>query len=120
MIASVGAEGASVKLGCAVTVSAMVVDALGSHGRPQVIWPPGRALPLIVTVTGPPVAAVLLAVKVNWQPTTEMMPGGTVMTDGVVQEFAVTPVGKPDAVRVTGPGSPPASIAEIVLVPLPP
>jgi hypothetical protein len=48
------------------------------------------------------------------------MPGGAGLTDWVVQEFAVTPAGKPDAARVTGPVSPPISIAVTVLFPLPP
>jgi len=37
-----------------------------------------------------------------------------------VQEFAVTPVGRPNATRVTGLVSPPTSVAKIVLLPLPP
>jgi hypothetical protein len=43
----------------------MVVDAINSHGMPQVIGPPGLATPMMVTVTGPPTVDVPLAVNVN-------------------------------------------------------
>lgn len=85
------------KVGSAVTVSETVVFALDA---PEV--------PVTVTVTGPPSAAVLLADRVNtWLP-------------GEVPEakLAVTPLGNPDAASVIVPVNPPMSVTEIVLVPL--
>lgn len=78
------------------TVRAMVVVA-------------GRApdVPVIVTVKDP-VVAVLLAVRVS-----TLLP-----VVGFVPNEAVTPLGKPDAARVTLPVKPPTSVTLIVLVPL--
>jgi hypothetical protein len=66
-------------------------------------------VPPIVTVAVPTVA-VLLAVRVNV----------LVLVVGFVPKFAVTPLGRPDAVSVTLPLNPPISVTVIVLVPLPP
>lgn len=63
----------------------------------------------MVTVAGP-VAAVLLAVSVR-----------TLVPDvGLVAKAAVTPVGRPDAVRLTGSLNPFAAATMMLLVPLPP
>jgi hypothetical protein len=93
-------DAATVKLGVAVefTVSASVVVAIK---LPEV--------PVIVTVADP-VVAVLLAVSVST----------LVPVVGFVPNAAVTPVGRPDAARVTLPVNPPTSVTVIVLVPLPP
>lgn len=66
-------------------------------------------VPVMVTVTVP-VAAVALAVRVN------------VLVDvvGFGLNTAVTPLGNPDAARVTLPENPPTSVTVIVLVPFPP
>ena len=67
-------------------------------------------VPLMVTVAVP-VVAVLLAFRVR------------VLAEvvGFVPKVAVTPLGKPDAARVTLPENPPRSVTVIVLVPpLPP
>lgn len=85
------------KLGGAVTITATVVDAVRA---PEV--------PLIVTVTGPPMVAVLLAVRVR---TLELVAG-------LVAKAAVTPPGRPEAESVTPPVNPPTSVTETVLVPL--
>jgi hypothetical protein len=77
-----------------VTVSAMVVLA--------VVLP---EVPVMVTVDEPTVA-VLLAVNV-----TTLEP-----VVGLVANAAVTPVGKPDAARVTLPVNPPASVTVMVSV----
>jgi hypothetical protein len=92
----VDAEGASVKLGgvLATTVRAMVAV--------SVIDP---EVPVIVTVAGPTVA-VLLAVNVI---TLEAVAG-------LVPNAAVTPVGNPDAARVTLPENGLTSVIEIVSV----
>ena len=67
-------------------------------------------VPVIVTVAVP-VVAVLLAVKVSV----------LVEVAGFVPKVAVTPLGKPDAARVTLPENPLRSVSVIVLVPpLPP
>lgn len=63
-------------------------------------------VPVIVTVAVP-VVAVLLAVRVKV----------LVEVVGFVPNEAVTPLGKPDAARVTLPENPPRSVTEIVLVP---
>ena len=93
-------DAATVKLGVAVefTVNARVVVAVR---LPEV--------PVIVTVADP-VVAVLLAVSVST----------LVPVVGFVPKAAVTPVGRPDAARVTLPVNPPTSVTVIVLVPLPP
>jgi hypothetical protein len=80
------------------TVSAMVVEAVR---LPEV--------PVIVTVAVP-VVAVPLAVRVSV----------LVLVVGLVPNTAVTPVGKPEAERVTLPVNPPTSLTVIVLEPLPP
>ena len=66
-------------------------------------------VPVIVTVAAP-VVAVLLAVSVST----------LVPVVGFVPNAAVTPLGRPDAARVTLPENPPTSVTLIVLVPLPP
>jgi len=81
-----------------VTVSAMVVDAVSV---PEV--------PVMVTVAAP-AAAVLLAVRVR---TLEPVVG-------LVANAAVTPVGNPDAARVTLPAKGLTSVTVIVSVPLAP
>ena len=63
--------------------------------------------PVIVTVAVP-IAAVLLAVRVSV----------LVEVVGFVLNAAVTPLGRPDAARVTLPENPPRSVTVIVLVPL--
>jgi hypothetical protein len=89
---TVDAEGASVKLGGRLTVSAMVVDAVR---LPEV--------PVMVIVAAP-VVAVLLAVNV--------IPLDPVV--GLVAKLAVTPLGKPVAARVTLPANPVAGVTVIV------
>lgn len=64
-------------------------------------------VPVIVTVELP-VVAVELAVRVRT----------LVPVVGFVPKAAVTPLGRPDADRVTPPLNPPTSVTEIVLVPL--
>jgi hypothetical protein len=93
------AEGASVKLpvAAAVTVRAMVVVAGGN--APEV--------PVMVTVEFP-AGAVALAVRVS-----TLDP-----VAGLVLKEAVTPLGRPDAARVTLPVNPPASVTEMVSAPL--
>jgi len=82
----------------AVTVSARVVVAVR---LPEV--------PVMVTVDEP-VVAVLLAVSViTLDPLV-----------GLVPNAAVTPLGRPDAARVTLPVNPFTSVTVMVLVPLPP
>lgn len=66
-------------------------------------------VPVIVTVELP-VVAVELAVRVS-----TLLP-----VVGFVPKAAVTPVGRPEAARVTLPLKPPTSVTETVLVPLPP
>jgi len=86
-----------VKLGeaAALTVSEIVVVAVR---LPEV--------PVMVTVAVP-VVAVLLAVSVSV----------LVLVVGFVLNTAVTPLGKPEAARVTLPENPPTSVTVIVLVP---
>jgi hypothetical protein len=93
-------DAATVKFGVAVefTVRASVVDAVK---LPEV--------PVIVTVADP-VVAVLLAVSVST----------LVPVVGFVPNAAVTPLGRPDAARLTLPVNPPTSVTVIVLLPLPP
>src|SRR5271166_2033920 len=66
-------------------------------------------VPVIVTVTVP-VAAVALAAKVS----------PLVVVAGLVSKAAVTPLGRPDAERVTLPLKPFSAVIAIVLCPLPP
>jgi hypothetical protein len=94
--ARVDADGASVKPDVGFTVSAMVVVAVT---LPEV--------PVIVTVAAP-VVAVLLAVRVS-----TLLP-----VVGLVPNVAVTPLGNPDAARVTLPVNPPTSVTVIVSVAL--
>ena len=77
-------------------VSAMVVDAVSV---PEV--------PVMVTLEVP-AAAVLLAANVTM----------LVAVAGFVPNVAVTPVGKPDAARVTAPVNPPTSVTIMVSVAL--
>jgi hypothetical protein len=80
----------------AVTVTASVVVAVR---LPEV--------PVIVTVELP-VVAVELAVRVST----------LVPVVGLVPKAAVTPLGRPDAARVTLPLNPPTSVTVMVLLPL--
>jgi hypothetical protein len=91
-------DDASVKPGLVLTftVSAMVVVAVSD---PEV--------PVTVTVNAP-VVAVLLAVRVRT----------LVLVVGLAPNEAVTPLGKPDAARVTLPVNPPVSVTVIVSVAL--
>lgn len=90
--------GLPVNVGAEVTVRATVVVAVSI---PEV--------PVMVTVAVP-MAAVLPAVSVNaWVPATEP-----------AAKDAVTPLGRPVAVRVTLPANPPTSVTEMVLVVLAP
>ena len=98
MIDSVAGDAVSVKLGGALTVSATAVDAVR---LPEV--------PVTVTVARPTVA-VLLAVSVS-----TLLP-----VVGLVAKAAVTPVGRPEATRVTLPVNPFAPTTAIVDVPLDP
>jgi hypothetical protein len=88
----------SVKDGLAVTVSAMVVVAVSV---PEV--------PVMVTVELPNVA-VLLAVNVST----------LVLVVGLVANAAVTPVGRPEAARVTLPANGLTSVTVMVSVALAP
>lgn len=88
------AVGASVKLEAALTESVRVVDAVTA---PEV--------PAIVTVNAP-VVAVLVAVSVST----------LLEVVGFVPNAAVTPIGRPDAVRVTLPVNPPTSVTVMVSV----
>jgi len=91
-------EAESVKLGCGVTVRLMVV--VSGVKAPEV--------PVMVTVVGPPVVAEPLAVSVST----------LVPVVGFVAKPAVTPLGRPDAARVTLPENPLVGVTVIVLVPL--
>ena len=91
------AEPLNENVGAAATVREMVVVAVSV---PEV--------PLMVTVTGPPIAAVLLAVSVS---TLEPAPG-------LGANAAVTPLGRPVAENVTLLANPPTPITETVLAPL--
>ena len=62
---------------------------------------------MIVTVVGPPVAAEPLAVSVST----------LVVAVGFGLNPAVTPLGRPDAARLTLPVNPPTSVTVMVLVP---
>ena len=93
----VGGEAESVNPGLA-TVRAMVVDAASV---PEV--------PAMVTLDVP-AAAVLLAVKVSV----------LLAVAGLVPNAAVTPLGRPDAARVTAPVNPPRSVTVMVSLPRPP
>ena len=84
-----------VKFGGTFTVSAIIVDAVSALD-----------VPLIVTVTGPPTAALLLAVSV-----TTLEP-----VVGFVANAAVTPLGSPLAASVTLPVKPFAPVTVIVSV----
>jgi len=79
-----------------LTASAIVVVAVN---EPEV--------PVTVTVNAP-VVAVLLAVRVSM----------LLLVVGLVPNEVVTPLGKPEAARVTLPVNPPVSVTLIVLVPL--
>jgi len=79
---SVAGAAVSVKLAGTFTVSAMVVEAVSA---PDV--------PVIVTVAGPPTAALLLAVSVTMLE----------LVAGLVEKLAVTPLGRPVAASVTLP-----------------
>lgn len=100
----VPAEGASVKAPKdEITVSAIVVVAVSD---PEV--------PVIVTVAVPMVAE-LLAVKVSTLWGIELM-----VVVGLGEKAAVTPLGNPEATRVTAPLNPFTSVTERVSVPLAP
>jgi hypothetical protein len=68
------------------------------------VWLRLPEVPVMVTVVGPPVVAVLLAVRVSVFPVKD----------------AVTPLGKPDAAYVTVPVKPFFGVTVIVLEPLAP
>ena len=91
-------EAEMVKLGDAVTVRLMVV-----------VWVMLPEVPVMVTVTVPS-EAVALAVRVKV----------LVLVAGFVPKLAVTPVGSPDAEKVTLPLKPLEGVTVIVLVPLVP
>lgn len=95
---SEAAEGATVKLGVPVTVSAMVMVELSVPEVPVMV---------IVEV---PATAVLATVKV-----TTLVP-----VVGLVAKAAVTPVGNPDTARVTAPANGLTSVTVIVSVPVAP
>ena len=86
--------------GVALTVRAMVVvaDRVPEAVPVEVPW---------MVIVAAPVVAVLLAVSVR-----RLLP-----VAGLVANAAVTPLGIPDAVRVTGPLNPPTSTTLIVSVP---
>jgi hypothetical protein len=100
------AESAKLGTGAAFTVSAKVVDAVNPHTRPHI----DTEAPVTVTVTGPPTVAVPLAVSVS-----TLKPEA-----GLAPNAAVTPVGSPDAARVTAPVNPPTSVTVMVSVALDP
>jgi hypothetical protein len=68
------------------------------------VWVKLPEVPVMVTVVGPPVVAVLLAVRVSVFPVND----------------AVTPLGKPEAAYVTVPVKPFFGVTVIVLEPLAP
>ena len=92
-------EAEIVKLGCGVTVRLMVVVCVNA-----------LEVPVMVTVAGPPMVAEALAVRVS-----RLVP-----VVGLVAKPAVTPVGRPEAARVTLPVKPLVGLTVIVLVPLDP
>ena len=92
------ADGAIVKLSAAVTASAIAVDAVVVPEVPEMVT---------VDVAG---TAELLAENV-----TMLLP-----VVGLVPNVAVTPLGKPEAARVTLPVNPPMSVTVIVSVVLEP
>ena len=83
------------KEGGAVTVSVIVVLALNT---PEV--------PVIVTLAGPPIVAVLVAVSVS-----VCVPAAV-----PAAKLAVTPLGNPDAARATMPVNPPTFVTVTVFV----
>jgi hypothetical protein len=87
-------EGAIVKLDTAATVTATVVDAVR---LPEV--------PVMVTVTGPPTVAVLVA-----QSVIALEP----VVAGLGLNAAVTPLGKPEAEKVTLPVNPLTGVTVMV------
>jgi hypothetical protein len=87
-----------VKLGTAATVAATVVDSLNV---PEV--------PVMVTLTGPPAMAELVAVSVI-----ALEPA----VAGLGLNAAVTPLGRPEAEKVTLPANPLAGVTVTVSVPL--
>jgi hypothetical protein len=89
-------EGAIAKLGAAVTERATVVDAVR---LPDV--------PVMVTLTGPPTVAVLVA-----QSVIALEP----VVTGLGLNAAVTPLGRPEAEKVTLPVNPPAGVTVMVSV----
>ena len=93
-------EADSEKFGVAVAFTVNEID---------VVWLSVPDVPVIVT-DDVPVVAVELAVKV-----TTLLP-----VVGFVPKLAVTPLGRPDAERVTLPVNPPVGFTVIVLEPLPP
>ena len=95
-IVTLDGEGESVKLRAGVIESAMVVDRVNV---PEV--------PVMVTVTGSPTVAVLLAVSVS------------MLVPDVVElglKLAVTPPGRPEAASDTLPVNPPMSLIVMVSV----
>ncbi len=100
LIVRVVGEGAIVKPGAALTVSAIVV-----------VWESVPEVPVMVTVTGPPTVAVLAAVSVR---TLELV------VVGLGLKLAVTPVGNPVAARVTPLAKPFTGVTVMVSVPVAP
>ena len=97
VIVKLAGEAESEKLGAGLTVKLTVV-----------VWLKLPDVPVMVTVVGPPVVAVLLAVKVN-----VLEP---VVLVGL--KLAVTPDGKPEADKATLPLKPLVGFTVMVLVPL--
>ena len=97
MTDNVPAEGARVKLGVVPEVIVSAIAAVAAVSAPEV--------PVIVTVELP-AGAVELAVRVS-----TLDP-----VVGLVPNEAVTPLGNPEAVRVTLPVNPPASVTVMVAV----
>jgi hypothetical protein len=93
-------------VGEALTLNAGVADEFTVRAR-VVVAVRVPDVPVIVTVDVP-VVAVALAVSVST----------LVPVVGFVPKVAVTPLGRPDAARVTLPVNPPTSFTVIVLVPL--
>jgi len=89
-----GANGESVKLGPALTVRAIVVDAFTV-----------TEVPLMVIFTGPPTVAAPLAVSVS----------KLVLVAGLGAKVAVTPLGRPEAARVTPPVNPLTGVIVMVV-----
>jgi hypothetical protein len=101
----------------------MPAESLRSH---QLVWPPLVFNYFLLTVNATDVVAVRLPevpviVTVEVPTVAELLAFSVSTLDpvvGLVPNDAVTPVGKPEAARVTLPVNPPASATVIVSVPL--